>query len=82
MVNLRKRVKHTISFEERLAEEAKNFREAADSDEGYLAAIEKLRREAAETALIRDLAPHKDKRETFHRLHEHFNRLADEVEQA
>jgi hypothetical protein len=48
----------------------------------YQAAIEKLRREATETALIRDLATDKDKREMFHRLHEHFDRLADEVEQA
>jgi hypothetical protein len=48
----------------------------------YQASIEKLRKDAAEAALIRDLATDKTKRETFGRLHEHFNRLADEVEQA
>jgi hypothetical protein len=48
----------------------------------YQASIEKLRKDAAEAALIRDLAPDTTKREMFGRLHEHFNRLADEVEQA
>jgi hypothetical protein len=48
----------------------------------YRASIEKLRRDAAEAALIRDLATDKTKREMFGRLHEHFNRLADELEQA
>jgi hypothetical protein len=48
----------------------------------YHAAIEKLRRDAAEAALVRDLATDKAKREMFNRLHEHFARLADEVEQA
>ena len=48
----------------------------------YQASIEKLRRDAAEAALIRDLATQKSKRDTFDRLHRHFNRLADEVEQA
>ena len=48
----------------------------------YRAAIEKLRKEAAEAALIRDLAMDTIKRETFNRLHEHLNRLADEVERA
>jgi hypothetical protein len=33
-------------------------------------------------ALIRDLATDRTKREMFDRLHEHLNRLADEVEQA
>lgn len=32
MGNLRRRVKHTLSFEERLAEEAKEFREAAERE--------------------------------------------------
>jgi hypothetical protein len=32
--------------------------------------------------LIRDLTTDKIKRELFNRLHEHLNRLADEVEQA
>jgi hypothetical protein len=48
----------------------------------YQASIEKLRKEAAEAALIRDLATDKTKREMFDRLHEHLKRLADEVEQA
>jgi hypothetical protein len=48
----------------------------------YQASIEKLRKDAAEAALIRDLATDTTKRELFDRLNEHFNRLADEVEQA
>jgi hypothetical protein len=48
----------------------------------YLASIEKLRKDAAEAALIRDLATDKAKRALYERLHEHFLRLADEVEQA
>jgi hypothetical protein len=48
----------------------------------YQDSIEKLRRDAAEAALIRDLATNKTKREMFDRLHRHLARLADEVEQA
>jgi hypothetical protein len=48
----------------------------------YKASIEKLRTDAAEAALIRDLATDKTKREMFDRLHQHLNRLADEVERA
>jgi hypothetical protein len=48
----------------------------------YQASIEKLRTDAAEAALIRDLTTDKTKREMFDRLHQHLNRLADEVEQA
>ena len=48
----------------------------------YQASLEKLRREAAEAALIRDLATDRTKREVFNRLYEHLNRLADEVERA
>ena len=48
----------------------------------YRASLEKLRQDAAEAALIRDLATDKTKREMFDRLHQHLNRLADEVEQA
>ncbi len=48
----------------------------------YQASIEKLRRDAAEAALIRDLATDSIKREMFDKLHEHLNRLADEVEKA
>ena len=48
----------------------------------YRASLEKLRQDAAEAALIRDLATDKTKREMFDRLHQHLNRLAEEVEQA
>jgi hypothetical protein len=45
-----------------------------------LAQAEKLRTDAAECALIRDLATEPHKRELFSRLAEHLNRLAAEVE--
>jgi hypothetical protein len=48
----------------------------------YLASIEKLRSDAAEAALIRDLATDQAKRDMFDRLHAHLSRLADEVEHA
>ena len=48
----------------------------------YLAAMERLRKDAAEAALIRDLATDKAKRDFFDRLHRHLDRLADEIEQA
>jgi len=48
----------------------------------YQASLEKLRKDAAEAALIRDLATDTAKREIFTRLHDHLNRLADEVERA
>lgn len=48
----------------------------------YLASVEKLRADAAEAAIIRDLATDRTKREMYARLHEHLNRLADEVERA
>ena len=48
----------------------------------YQASLEKLRKDAAEAALIRDLATDKTKREMYSRLHEHFSRLADEIEVA
>ena len=48
----------------------------------YQASIEKLRRDAIEAAVIRDRATDHAKREIFDNLHKHFNRLADEVEQA
>lgn len=46
----------------------------------YQASIEKLRKDAAEAALIRDLATDPTKREMFTRLAANFGRLADEVE--
>ena len=48
----------------------------------YQASLEKLRKDAAEAALIRDLATDKAKREMFDRLHDHLSRLADEIEVA
>ena len=46
------------------------------------AQLEKLRTDAAECALIRDLATEPKKRELFTRLAEHLTVLADEVERA
>ena len=42
--------------------------------------LEKLRTDAAESALIRDLATEPRKRELFTKLAEHLTILADEVE--
>ena len=42
--------------------------------------LEKLRTDAAECALIRDLATDPDKRELFARLAEHLTTLAREIE--
>ena len=42
--------------------------------------LEKLRNDAAECALIRDLATDRKKRELFTRLAEHLTALADDVE--
>jgi len=48
----------------------------------YQAHLEKLRKDAAECALVRDLAADKAKREMFDRLSKHLNLLADEIERA
>jgi hypothetical protein len=48
----------------------------------YRASIERLRKEAAEAALIRDLATDQTKRDMYDRLYRDLNGLADEVEQA
>jgi hypothetical protein len=48
----------------------------------YQAQLEKLRRDAAECALIRDLATDSAKRELFDRLAVHLESLANHVEQA
>jgi hypothetical protein len=48
----------------------------------YQASLEKLRRDATEAALVRDLATDPIKRAMYTRLAEHMARLADEVEQA
>jgi hypothetical protein len=46
----------------------------------YQASLEKLRKDAAEAALIRDLATDTTKREMYNRLAAHLGQLADEVE--
>ena len=46
----------------------------------YLAQVEKLRKDAAECALIRDLATDQAKRDLFDRLHSDLTVLADQVE--
>jgi len=46
------------------------------------AQLEKLRTDAAECALVRDLAIDPKKRELFTRLAAHLSALADEVERA
>jgi hypothetical protein len=48
----------------------------------YQASLEKLRADAAEAALIRDLATDPAKREMFNRLASHLTALADQVELA
>ena len=45
-----------------------------------LARLEQLRKDAAECALIRDLATNPSKRELFDRLATHMKLLADQVE--
>jgi hypothetical protein len=44
--------------------------------------LEKLRADAAECGLVRDLATDAEKKELFARLAEHLSALADEVERA
>ena len=48
----------------------------------YQPHVEKLRKDAAECALVGDLATDKAKREMFDRLARHLDQLADEVERA
>jgi hypothetical protein len=48
----------------------------------YQSLIEKLRKDAAEAAAIRDVATELGKREVFNRLHDQLSHLADEVERA
>ena len=48
----------------------------------YRAHLEKLRKDAAECALVQDLATDHAKREMFDRLSKHLNQLADDIEQA
>lgn len=48
----------------------------------YRVYLEKLRTDATESALIRDLATDNAERDFFDRLSVHLSRLADEVEQA
>ena len=48
----------------------------------YRASVEKLRTDAADAALIRDLSTDLVKREIYDRLHRHLSGPADEVERA
>lgn len=48
----------------------------------FLASIEKLRIDAAEAGLVRDLATDPTKRAMYARLHDQLMRLADEVQNA
>ena len=64
------------------AEELETAEPVTQPVRDFLASIEKLRKDAAEAAAIRDLATDSTKREMFDRLHLHLNRLADEVERA
>ena len=48
----------------------------------YQTSLEKLRTDAADAALIRDLATDGAKREMFDRLAKHLGQLADDVERA
>ncbi|WP_081422143.1 hypothetical protein [Tardiphaga robiniae] len=48
----------------------------------FLASIEKLRIDATEAGLVRDLATDPTKRAMYARLHDQLMRLADEVQKA
>jgi hypothetical protein len=48
----------------------------------YVASLERLRRDAAEAAIVRDLATDPEKRSLYHRLHQHYMSLAAEIEKA
>jgi hypothetical protein len=48
----------------------------------YSSHLDKLRKDAAEAALVRDLATNHAKRELFDKLAHHLSRLAEEVERA
>jgi len=48
----------------------------------YLAISGRLRKDAADAALIRDFAMDKPKRDFFDQLHHHLDQLADDIEQA
>lgn len=59
-----------------------DFSRRSSVQKDYQESVEKLRKDAAEAALIRDLTTDGAKREVFNPLYEHLNRLADEVEPA
>ena len=48
----------------------------------HQASLEKLRSDAADAALIRDLATEVAKRDMFDRLAKHLDQLADDIERA
>jgi hypothetical protein len=51
MVKLRPRAKHTLTFEERLSEEARTFREAAEREPPHSRARELLLRRARQAEI-------------------------------
>jgi hypothetical protein len=71
-----------LASSERSKPYQRNPQEVHGAMKDYLASIEKLRKDAAEAALIRDLATDAKKRALYQKLHEHLLRLADEVELA
>jgi len=73
-------VAYTCDGDRRSRSRPNNRRRTAVKD--YRASIEKLRKDAADAALIRDMATDKAKFEMYDRLHQHLNGLADEVERA
>ena len=58
------------------------FTDTGDYGRLFQAQVEKLRKDAADCALIRDLATQPAKREMFDRLAHHLTALADQVEMA
>jgi hypothetical protein len=61
---------------------ADSVREKEQKMKDMQAHLEKLRRDAAECAIIRDLATDPKKRELFTKLADHLSVLAEEVERA
>jgi hypothetical protein len=76
-------IRFAVQFDFRLFPDRNSGTQRATSAmNDYLAQVEKLRKDAAECALIRDLATDQAKRDLFDRLASHLTVLADQVEQA
>jgi hypothetical protein len=61
-----------------MAQTVCSLRNETAAAKDYQASIEKLRKDAAEAALISHLATNMTKGETFDRQHQHLSRLANE----